>query len=86
VLVRRQGGIGLLCLPAQRSFDAAQLAVGREGQLASAAPLEELIEGELQEGQGSCLSLHLKEQVAHQIALKGQLHVGQRSGLLDHLT
>src|SRR5207245_5371938 len=55
-------------------------------QLASAAPLEELVEGELQEGQGSHLSLHLEEQVAHQVALEGHLHVRQRCRLLNRRT
>src|SRR5690349_24379047 len=45
--------------------------------------LEELLQRELQERQGSYLPLYLEEQVPHQVPLKGELDVGQRRRSLD---
>src|SRR5438445_2424321 len=47
------------------------------------APLEELLQRELQERQGSSLPLYLEEQVPHQVPLKGELDVGQHRRALD---
>src|SRR5712692_10508543 len=81
MFIRGERGIGLLRVPGQRAFHAADVAVGRKRELRAAAPLEELIERKFQQGQGSCLPLHFVEQVAYLAALERQAHIGQRRWL-----
>src|SRR5205823_12782610 len=82
----RQRHIGGLGLFGQRTFDPADLLISLKRQEMPVAPLEELLERELQEGQGSGLSLHFEEQIAYQVALEGQLHIWQSRRVLNDRT
>src|SRR5579859_4470492 len=63
----------------------ANLVIGSAGQPMLAAMSKQLRERKLQQRQGSALSMQIEEQVAHQVVVKGQPHVWQQRGPLDHL-
>ena len=66
MLPSRQGGIGRFCMLCQGPFDSTYLVISCHCQSLSVAVLEQLIEGKLQQRQGSHLPLGLEEQVAYQ--------------------
>ena len=83
MLLGRQCGIRRLPLLGQCAFDSTDLIIGLQRQLLPVAPLEELIEGELQQRQSSHLSLDLEQEVPNQVALEGQLHIGKSRRVFD---